>query len=74
MSTSLRSMPGAGTPAAFESPGPVVPGLPAAVCTSDAVLPLESDQAFTGSRSGVLSPGWENAVRSLHERVAARRR
>ena len=50
MSTSLPSMPGAGTPAAFESPELVVPGLPAAACTSDAVLPLEDHQAFTGSR------------------------
>ena len=49
MSPSLQSILGAGTLAAFETPGPVARGLPAAAYTSDAFFALEQDRIFSGS-------------------------
>ena len=49
MSPSLRSIVGAETLAAFESPGPVARGLPATAYTSDAFFALERERIFAGS-------------------------
>ena len=46
MSPSLQSIMGAGALAAFEAPGPVPGGLPAAAYTSDAFFALENERIF----------------------------
>ena len=49
MSSSLQSILGPGTLAAFESPGPVARGLPAAAYTSEAFFALENERIFSAS-------------------------
>ena len=49
MSLSLQSILGAEALAAFEAPGPVARGLPAAAYTSEAVFQLENERIFAGS-------------------------
>ena len=49
MSLSLQSILGAEALAAFEAPGPVARGLPAAAYTSEAVFQLENERIFADS-------------------------
>ena len=49
MSPSLESILGAETLAAFETPGPMAAGLPAAAYTSEAFFALENERIFSGS-------------------------
>ena len=49
MSPSLQSIFGAGALAAFETPGPVAHGLPAAAYKSDAFFALENERIFSDS-------------------------
>ena len=49
MSTSLQSILGVGTLAAFESPAPVARGLPGAAYTSEAFFALENERIFSAS-------------------------
>ena len=49
MSSSLQSILGPGTLAAFESPGPVARGLPATAYTSEAFFALENERIFSAS-------------------------
>ena len=49
MSASLQSILGAEALAAFETPGPVARGLPAAAYTSEAFFALENEQIFADS-------------------------
>ena len=49
MSASLQSILGAEALAAFEAPGPVLRGLPAAAYTSEAFFALENERIFAGS-------------------------
>ena len=49
MSSSLQSILGPETLAAFESPGPVARGLPAAAYTSEAFFALEHERIFSAS-------------------------
>ena len=49
MGSSLQSILGPGTLAAFESPGPVARGLPAAAYTSEAFFALENERIFSAS-------------------------